>query len=81
LVPNDSIEGPAFLEVRGDVRRQRMLDLGCGDASFGRYLIDAGALSYLGEDASASIVARRTDAACPACATSESKHSPLIAAA
>ncbi len=56
--PNDTIEEPAFLEVLGDVRGLRILDLGCGDARFGRYLLDAGARGYLGIDASANMVAR-----------------------
>lgn len=54
--PNDTIESPAFLEVLGDVRGRRVLDLGCGDGRFGRYLLEAGALSYLGVDASANMV-------------------------
>jgi hypothetical protein len=46
--PNDTIAEPVFLELLGDVRNKRALDLGCGDGRFGRYLLDAGALSYLG---------------------------------
>lgn len=56
--PNDTIEEPAFLDVLGDVRGLRILDLGCGDARFGRFLLDAGARSYLGIDASANMVAQ-----------------------
>ena len=46
--PNDTIEEPVFLGVLGDVRGHRVLDLGCGDARSGRYLVDAGARSYVG---------------------------------
>jgi SAM-dependent methyltransferase len=54
--PERTIEGPAFEHVLGDIRGQRVLDLGCGDGRFGRYLLDAGAVSYVGVDASANMV-------------------------
>jgi trans-aconitate methyltransferase len=56
--PNDTIEEPVFLEVLGNVRGLRILDLGCGDARFGRFLLGAGARSYPGIDASTNMVAR-----------------------
>lgn len=56
--PNDTIEEPVLLEVLGDVRGLRVLDLGCGDARFGRFLLDAGARSYCGIDASENMVAQ-----------------------
>ena len=64
--PNDTIERPAFLDVLGDVRGRRVLDLGCGDGRFGRNLLDAGALSYLGVDASANRAAL-ADQTLPGC--------------
>ena len=57
---------PAFLDVLGDVRGRRVLDLGCGDGRFGRNLLDAGALSYLGVDASANRAAL-ADQTLPGC--------------
>ena len=74
--PNDTIEEPAFLELLGDVRGRRVLDLGCGDGRLGRQLLDNGALSYLGVDASINMVefAERTPPGCVG--TIESKHSP-----
>jgi SAM-dependent methyltransferase len=56
---NFVMEEPALLEAIGDVRGQRILDLGCGDAAIGRSLLDAGCRGYLGIDASA----RMTEAA------------------
>jgi SAM-dependent methyltransferase len=58
--PNDLIEEPAFLDFLGDVQGQRVLDLGCGAAAFGRRLMRAGCRSYLGIDASANMVAAAT---------------------
>jgi SAM-dependent methyltransferase len=54
--PNETIEGPAFHQLVGEVRGKRVLDLGCGDGRFGRELLDAGALTYLGVDASTKMV-------------------------
>jgi len=60
--PNDLVEEPTFLELLGPVRGLRVLDLGCGDAAFGRRLLDQGCRSYVGVDASRNMVeaARRT---------------------
>jgi SAM-dependent methyltransferase len=46
--PNDTLEGPSLWEILGPVRGLRVLDLGCGDARFGRALLDAGCAVYLG---------------------------------
>jgi SAM-dependent methyltransferase len=55
--PNDLIEEPTLLDLIGSVRGLRVLDLGCGAASFGRTLLDLGCRSYFGIDASLNMVA------------------------
>lgn len=66
--PNDTLEKPALLELLGDVRGKRILDLGCGDASFGVELLQMGCQSYTGIEASQKMVeaARQTLAGTPA---------------
>jgi SAM-dependent methyltransferase len=49
--PNDTMEKPVIMELLGDVRDQRVLDLGCGDGGFGVELIQSGA-AYTGVEAS-----------------------------
>lgn len=56
--PNDVMEAPAVLRALGPVTGLRVLDLGCGDAAFGRDLLAAGARSYLGIDGSSAMVAQ-----------------------
>lgn len=58
--PNDTLEKPVILELIGDIAGKRVLDLGCGDASIGRDLLQAGAVAYLGVDGSANMVALAT---------------------
>ena len=53
---NDTLEKPVVVELVGDVAGQDVLDLGCGDASFGRELLLRGARSYLGIDGSTNMV-------------------------
>ncbi len=62
LNPNAVMEEPSLLVALGDVRGARVLDLGCGDATLGRVLLDAGCASYRGIDGSRRMVeqARRT---------------------
>lgn len=50
--PNDTIEGPAFLDVLGDYTGLDILDLGCGDGRFGVELLGGGCQSYTGLEAS-----------------------------
>jgi SAM-dependent methyltransferase len=59
---NDTLEWPVMSELLGPLAGLRVLDLGCGDALFGRRALDDGAASYLGVDGSANMVAaaRRT---------------------
>lgn len=40
--PNNAIEKPIVYELIGDFRDQTILDLGCGDASFGKELLEQG---------------------------------------
>jgi SAM-dependent methyltransferase len=54
--PNELVEEPAFVEMFGRVEGMRVLDLGCGDAAFGRRLLDAGCRSFTGVDASSNMV-------------------------
>src|ERR1700758_3949168 len=60
LNPNVAMEEPALLAELADVSGLRVLDLGCGDASVGRVLLDAGAARYLGVDGSARMVQAAT---------------------
>ena len=55
--PNDTLEQPILRELVGHLRDRRILDLGCGAATFGRYALSRGARSYVGVDASATMVA------------------------
>ncbi|MEH7236850.1 class I SAM-dependent methyltransferase [Bacillus sp. JJ1562] len=54
--PNNAIEGPAIYEIIGDVQNKRILDLGCGDASFGKDLLRQGAVFYTGVEGSKQMV-------------------------
>src|SRR3954470_24890784 len=53
--PNVVMEEPAFLARLGTVAGRRILDLGCGDGSFGAWAMDAGVEFYRGVDASAEM--------------------------
>lgn len=50
--PNNSIEKPVIYELLGAFQNQRILDLGCGDAMFGKELLESGALHYHGVEGS-----------------------------
>lgn len=50
--PNNAIEKPIIYELLGDVKGKHILDLGCGDAAFGRELMAVGAASYEGVEGS-----------------------------
>ena len=56
--PNELIEEPLVLALLGPVAGLRILDLGCGDAAFGRRLLADGCASYLGIDASRRMLRR-----------------------
>jgi SAM-dependent methyltransferase len=54
--PNDTLEKPIILELVGDLTNQRILDLGCGDAAFGREALSKGCRTYLGIDGSRNMI-------------------------
>jgi SAM-dependent methyltransferase len=54
--PNDTLEKPVILQLAGDLTNQRILDLGCGDATFGREALLRGCQSYLGIEGSSNMV-------------------------
>ncbi|CAN7280923.1 class I SAM-dependent methyltransferase [Rossellomorea sp. LjRoot5] len=58
--PNNAIEGPMIHELIGSIQNKSILDLGCGDASFGKELIHKGAKHYTGVEGSKQMV----EAAC-----------------
>ena len=55
--PNDTLELPLVKELLGSPWGHTFLDLGCGDARFGKELLTAGATAYLGVDGSHKMVA------------------------
>ncbi|WGG44597.1 class I SAM-dependent methyltransferase [Rossellomorea sp. DA94] len=54
--PNNAIEGPIMYELMGNIQNNSILDLGCGDASFGKELIHKGAKHYTGVEGSKQMV-------------------------
>ncbi|UTE76703.1 bifunctional 2-polyprenyl-6-hydroxyphenol methylase/3-demethylubiquinol 3-O-methyltransferase UbiG [Rossellomorea sp. KS-H15a] len=54
--PNNAIEGPIMYELMGSIQNNSILDLGCGDASFGKELIHKGAKHYTGVEGSKQMV-------------------------
>ena len=60
--PNDTLELPVLLELTGDMTDLRIIDLGCGNAGFGRHALEQGAQSYLGLEPSEKMLhdARKT---------------------
>src|SRR5688572_20986017 len=54
--PNDTLEKPVILQLAGDLTNQRILDLGCGDATFGQEALTKGCQSYLGIEGSSNMV-------------------------
>ena len=66
--PNETLEQPAFDALLGEVSGLDILDLGCGDGRYGEQLLQRGAKSYHGIDASANMLAlaRQRLAATPA---------------
>ena len=55
--PNDTLEKPVFLELAGDLKGKRILDLGCGEAAFGRQALENGCRTYLGIEGSQKMAA------------------------
>ncbi|WEG14478.1 class I SAM-dependent methyltransferase [Pullulanibacillus sp. KACC 23026] len=54
--PNKAIESPIIFELIGDFKNKTFLDLGCGDASFGKELLKQGAGFYNGIEGSEKMV-------------------------
>lgn len=54
--PNNAIEGPIMNELIGDIQNKTILDLGCGDASFGKDLLHLGARHYTGVEGSGQMI-------------------------
>ena len=54
---NITLERPIFQALTGSVAKLRLLDLGCGDAAFGRDALQQGAQHYLGLEASHNMAA------------------------
>jgi SAM-dependent methyltransferase len=55
--PNDTLEQPVTLELAGDLAGRRVLDLGCGDAAFGRLVLARGGSAYVGVEGSRKMAA------------------------
>lgn len=53
--PNNAIEKPIICELLGDFEGKTILDLGCGDGSFGNELLGSGAGSYTGIEGSSEM--------------------------
>ncbi|HSP21808.1 MAG TPA: class I SAM-dependent methyltransferase [Planococcus sp. (in: firmicutes)] len=60
--PNNAIEKPNICELLGDVKGKAILDLGCGDGSFGLELLGSGAASYTGIEGSREMALLATSA-------------------
>ena len=54
--PTNAIEKPIIFELIDDVQNKAILDLGCGDATFGKELLQKGAAAYIGVDGSTQMV-------------------------
>ena len=54
--PNNAIEGPLIYELLGNFQDNHVLDLGCGDASFGKELLHLGAKNYTGVEGSEQMI-------------------------
>ena len=54
--PNNAIETPIVYELLNGFKNKDILDLGCGDASFGKDLLERGAASYTGIEGSKQMV-------------------------
>ncbi len=59
--PNDALERPVFLELAGNLQNIDIIDLGCGDAVFGKEALEKGASSYLGIEVSEAMIGLATN--------------------
>ncbi|CAM3239793.1 class I SAM-dependent methyltransferase [Filibacter tadaridae] len=60
--PNNVIEKPVLMELIGEVRGKKVLDLGCGDAEFGVELLGQGCSFYEGVEGSLNMVRKAVNA-------------------
>ncbi|MBO8163993.1 MAG: class I SAM-dependent methyltransferase [Brevibacillus sp.] len=58
---NDTLEKPIFMELLGSPHDLSILDLGCGDARFGRDMHLQGCRRYVGVDGSANMIIRAAE--------------------
>ena len=54
--PNEVLEQDSFDDLLGHVQGLDVLDLGCGDARYGRQLLERGCASYTGVDGSGRMI-------------------------
>lgn len=73
--PNDTLEQPILRDLIGELSDQRILDLGCGAATFGRYALASGARTYVGVEASRTMAAAARDTL--AATTGRVDHAPM----
>ena len=59
--PNDVLEKPIIDALVGNLKDLRILDLGCGNAQFGRDALHQGCASYLGIDGSSNMIAHAAE--------------------
>jgi SAM-dependent methyltransferase len=55
--PNNTLEQPVIFELAGDLAGLRVLDLGCGDAGFGRVVLAHTGSTYVGVEGSRNMAA------------------------
>lgn len=54
--PNELLEEPIIDAFLGGIKNKELLDLGCGDAAYGRKLLESGLKSYHGIDGSTNMI-------------------------
>jgi trans-aconitate methyltransferase len=54
--PHATLEQPVVLAFLGEVRDRSVLDIGCGEAWIGKYVLDCGAARYVGVDGSRRMI-------------------------
>lgn len=59
--PNNILEKPVLLQLLGEVKGKKVLDLGCGHAEIGKELLEAGCSYYEGVDGSAKMIAKANE--------------------
>src|SRR5262249_52934592 len=63
--PRDTLELPVLLELAGELAGRRVLDLGCGDAAFGRFALAQGCRACVDGSSNTVAAARQTLAGTP----------------